>query len=335
MKTVPQTPTFAALIRDFFCERLLNQQNVSPHTVAAYRDTIRLLLRFLQRRRQRDVAALTLDDIDAPHILAFLDDLETGRGNTIRTRNARLAAIRALIRYVSSRDPTALPLAQRVLSIPQKRFNRPLLGHLTRPEMEAVLNSFDRTTWSGRRDYALFLLMYNTGARVSEALALRCGDIHPGPVTSICIRGKGRKERTVPLWKTTAVVLKQWLAGGDATEQAPLFPNRHGRPLTRSGVEDRLQRAVSAAVNRCPSLRGKQISPHTFRHTTAMHLLQAGVDITVIALWLGHESSDTTHQYVEADMQMKKRVLDRIEVPVKTKQPRIEASGLLDFLDRM
>lgn len=224
--------------------------------------------------------------------------------------------------YAIGRDPTALPLAQRVLAIPQKRFDRPLLGHLTRAEVEAVLNAVDPTTWNGRRDHALFMLMYNAGTRVSEAVALRCSDIRQGPVTSVCIQGKGRKERTVPLWKTTAIVLKKWLAEINAADQAPLYSNRHGRPLTRSGVEDRLQRAVSAAGNRCPSLRVKHVSPHTLRHTTAMHLLQAGVDVTMIALWLGHESSETTHQCIEADLEMKRSVLSRIEAPATPKRRR-------------
>lgn len=335
MKAPPQPPSFAVLIRDFFCDRLLNQQHVSPHTVAAYRDTFRLLFRFLQRRQPQELAALTLDDMDAPTILAFLDDLEKGRGNAVRTRNARLAAIRAFMNYASARDPTALPLAQRVLAIPQKRFDRRLLGHLTRTEVDAVLNAFDRTTFSGRRDYALFTLMYNTGMRVSEAIGLRCRDIQLGPVASACIHGKGRKERSVPVWKTTALVLKQWLAEIGAADLAPLFPNRHGHPLTRSGAEDRLQRAVSTASERCPSLRQKRVSPHTLRHTTAMHLLQAGVDITVIALWLGHESSETTHQYVEADLDMKRNVLNRIEPPVMPKLRRKKTADLLDFLDRL
>jgi site-specific recombinase XerD len=210
-----------------------------------------------------------------------------------------------------------------------------LLGYLTRAEVEAVLNTIDRNTWSGRRDHALFMLMYNTGTRVSEVIGLRCGDNRPGPMASVCIHGKGRKEQTVPLWKRTAAVLQQWLAEIDGAEQAPLFPNRHGRPLTRSGVEDRLQRAVSAAADRCRSLRGKQVSPHTLRHTTAMHLLQAGVDVTVIALWLGHESSETTHQYVEADLEMKRSVLNRIDAPPTPRRRRKKAAALLDFLDRL
>lgn len=333
MKPSSQPPGFATLVRDFFCERLLNQQSVSPHTVAAYRDTFRLLLEFLKQRRQRPPATVTLADIDAPAVLAFLDDLETGRGNGVRTRNARLAAIRAFVSYASGRDPAMLQWAQRVLAIPQKRFDRPRLAYLMRPEMEAVLDAPDRTAWSGRRDHALFTLLYNSGARVSEAVGLCCKDVCLAPTAYVCIRGKGRKERSVPLWKSTAHVLKQWLREIDGREQAPLFPNRYGRQLTRSGVEDRLQRAVSTAANRCPSLRSKGVSPHTLRHTTAMHLLQAGVDVTVIALWLGHESSETTHHYVEADLEMKQRILDRLEAPATSRPRRKNRDKLLDFLD--
>lgn len=335
MKPANPPPDFGVLIRDFFCKRLLNQQNVSPHTVAAYRDTFRLLFEFLRGRRRQDPATLTLDEMDAPIILAFLDDLEARRGNAVRTRNARLAAIRAFMKYASARDPTVLPLAQSVLAIPQKRFDRPLLGYLTRAEMEAVLNATDRTTWSGRRDYALLIVMYNTGTRVSEAIGLCCRDIHLGPTASVRIQGKGRKERSVPLWKTTAGVLKIWLREIDSSEQKPLFPNRHGGPLTRAGVEDRLQRAVSTAAAQCHSLHGKHVSPHTLRHTTAMHLLQAGVDVTVIALWLGHESSETTHHYVEADMEMKREVLDRIDSLAMPNRRRKKVNTVMEFLNQL
>jgi site-specific recombinase XerD len=326
-------PDFATLVRDFFCERLVNQQNASPHTVAAYRDTFRLLLTFVRGHRRAPPGGLTFDDIDAPTVLAFLDDLEARRGNSARTRNARLTAIRAFVAYASARDPAALPVAQRVRAIPGKRFDRPLLGHLTRAEVDAVLDAPDRADWSGRRDRALFTLMYNTGARVSEAIGLCRGDLAVGPVGSVRIRGKGRKDRCVPLWKATAALLAGWLPEVGAGEQAPLFPNRLGRPLSRSGVEDRLERAVSAAAAYCPSLRGKSVSPHTLRHTTAMHLLQAGVDVTVIALWLGHESPETTHQYVEADVEMKRQALDRLDGPSVRKNRRPKADGLLDFLD--
>lgn len=335
MKSVTQPLGFPSLVQDFFCQRLLNQQNVSAHTVAAYRDTFRLLLGFLQQRRNKAPTALTLDDIDAPIILAFLDDLETGRGNSVRTRNARLAAIRAFISYASAREPTSLPLAQRILAIPQKRFNRPLLGYLTRPEIEAVVNATDSASWSGRRDHALLVVMYNTGIRVSEAIGLRRGDVGLESAPYVRIRGKGRKERSVPLWKTTAAILRKWLMEIGSDAQTPLFPNRHGTPLTRSGVEDRLQRAVSCAIEKCPMLRNKTVSPHTLRHTTAMHLLQAGVDITVIALWLGHESSDTTHQYVEADLEMKKRILNQIDAPVTPHRCKTQSDPLVDFLNRL
>ena len=335
MKSTRQSPGFAALVRGFFCERLLNQQNVSPHTVAAYRDTFRLLLAFLKERQHSSPTQLSLDDIDAPTVLAFLENLETQRRNSVRTRNARLAAIRAFVTYASACEPTALPLAQRILAIPRKRFDRPLLGYLTRSEVEAVLDTPDRVAWSGRRDRALFTVMYNTGARVSEAIGLCREDVQFGPTASVRVHGKGRKDRCVPLWKATATLLTEWLKEIAPGEGVPLFPNGRGGPLSRSGVEDRLHRAVSAATDRCPTLKGKNVSPHTLRHTTAMHLLQAGVDITVIALWLGHESSETTHQYVEADLEMKRHALDRIaELPIKNGRRR-KVDGLLDFLDRL
>lgn len=335
MKRSPPTPSLATLVRDFFCDRLLNQQNVSPHTIASYRDAFRLLLDFLQRRRGTAPSQLSLDDFDAPTVLAFLDDLETERGNSVRTRNARLIAIRAFIAYASARDPTILPLAQRVLAIPQKRFDRPLLGYLTRAEVEAVLDAPDRNTWSGRRDRALFMVMYNTGVRVSEVIGLRRGDLDVGPTTSVQIQGKGRKQRRVPLWKATAAVLKEWLQEVAGGQDAPLFPGQRGFPLSRSGVEDRLQRAVATAAKRCPSLNGKNVLPHTLRHTTAMHLLQSGVDMTVIALWLGHESPETTHQYVEADLLMKQRALDRIDEPVLKNGRRRKTDELVEFLDNL
>jgi len=222
-----------------------------------------------------------------------------------------------------------------VLAIPTKRFDRPLLGYPTRAEMEAVLRAPDRSDWSGRRDRALFNLMYNTGARVSDAIGLRLNDVRLGPSAAVQIHGKGQKERCVPLWKTTTALLAAWVTEVGPDPRSPLFPNRFGRPLSRSGVEDRLGRAVAAAVAGCPSLTGKAVSPHTVRHTTAVHLLQAEVDVTLIALWIGHESPETTHQYVEADLEMKRRVLDKLDEPaVKTSSPR-PADPLLDYLDRL
>lgn len=332
MKTPKDPAGFSNLVREFFCDRLLKQQNVSPHTVASYRDTFRLLFAFLQKHGRAKPSRLTLEDIDAQTVLKFLDDLEATRGNSIRTRNARLAAIRAFIGYVSTRDPTALLLAKRVLAIPQKRFNRPLLGYLTRLEIEALLDSPDRTQWSGRRDRAMFTLMYNTGTRVSETISIRHRDIELGSSSSVRIHGIGRKERRVPLWKATALLVKGWLAETAAHDDAPLFPNRHGCELSRSGVEDRLDRAVMVATTRCPSLKSKSVSPHTLRHTTAMHMLQSGLDITVIALWLGHESCETTHLYVEADLEMKRRALDQVDAPPIKANRGKKGDTLLDFL---
>ena len=232
----PRSPRdFAALVRGFFCERLIDQQNVSPNTVAAYRDTFRLLLAFVRKRRRRLPHEMTLDDIDAPTVLAFLHDLEATRGSAVRTRNARLSAIRAFVTYASACDPTALPVAQRVLAIPSKRFDRPLLGHLTQAEVEAVLEAPDRTAWSGRRDRVLFTMMYNTGARVSEAIGLGREDLELGSASAVRIHGKGRKDRSVPLWKRTAALLVDWLGEIAVEAKTPLFPNRHGRSMSRSG----------------------------------------------------------------------------------------------------
>jgi site-specific recombinase XerD len=325
--------TFASLVQEFFCQRLVQQQNASTNTVAAYRDTFRLLLRFLQQRKHKAPANVLLTDLDAITVLAFLDDLERHRGNTIRTRNARLAALRSFMKYAASRDPTALPIAQRVLAIPMKRFDLPLLGYLTREEVKVIVEAPDQTTWSGRRDRALLTVLYNTGMRVSEAIGLHRADVLLHQAPAVQIRGKGRKRRQVPLWKPTATLLIHWLKEIHADAETPLFPNRHGQALSRSGIEERLQQAVAIGTRRCSSLSQKQVSPHTFRHTTAMHLLQAGVDVTVIALWLGHASPETTHQYVEADLTMKQHALERLEeLPVNRKGYRVE-ERLLQFLD--
>ena len=329
------TPPLDILIQDFFCRRLIEQQGVSPRTVEAYRDTFRLLLAYLPGWLRKPVPALDLADFDAPAILAFLDHLETQRHNGARTRNARLAAVRSFVQYAASRDPTAWPLARRVLAIPSKRYTKPLLGYLTREEMQAVLDAPDAATWAGHRDRVLFGVMYNTGARVSEIVSLRRDDLVNAQVRSLRIRGKGRKERVVPLWKQTAAALSQWQKRLGPPPSDSLFPNVRGQSLSRSGVEDRLALAVGRAAESCPSLRDKSVSPHTIRHTTAMHLLQSGVDITVIALWLGHESPETTHQYVEADLKLKEEVLTKVKgLPVKPS--RFQPKGkLLDFLDSL
>lgn len=329
------TPPFDILVQDFFCRRLIEQQGVSPRTVEAYRDTFRLLLAYLPQRLGKPVPALCLADLDAPVVLAFLDHLETDRGNGPRTRNARLAALRSFVQYAASRDPTAWPIARRVLAIPSKRYTKPLLASLSREEMQAVLNAPDAATWAGLRDRVLLAVMYNTGARVSEVVGLRRDDLIDVNARTLRIRGKGRKERVVPLWKQTATELARWLKSLDLPPSGPLFPNARGGPLSRSGVEDRLALAVGKAAEFCPSLRGKSVSPHTIRHTTAMHLLQSGVDLTVIALWLGHESPETTHQYVEADLRMKEEVLTKAKGLSPAPAPFRPKGKLLEFLDSL
>ncbi|MCZ7661759.1 MAG: site-specific integrase [Thermoleophilia bacterium] len=326
---------FPALLQEFFQRRLLAERGASAHTIASYRDTFELLLRYAENRTGRAPSALTLDDLDAPMVLDFLDHLETERGNSARTRNLRLTAIRSFMRYASLRNPAALPVAERVLAVSPKRFDRPVLDFLTREEVDALLDAPDRSSWSGHRDAVLFAVLYNSGARVSELAGLRVSDLLLDRACALHLQGKGRKQRVIPLWKRTAKQLRGWLPRIDQRPAAPVFPNRAGKPLTRSGVEQRLRLAVATASKRCPSLDGRRISPHTLRHTTAMHLLQSGVDITVIALWLGHEDTATTHQYIEADLAMKEAALRRLDEPalkpVRYKPP----DRLLAFLEAL
>jgi site-specific recombinase XerD len=328
------TPGFPALLQEFFQNHLVVQRNASYQTVASYRDTFRLLLCFADERLHKTPSALKLADLDAPLILAFLEHLETVRANKPRSRNARLTAIRSFMKYASHRDPASLPTVQRILAIPSKRFNRPLLGFLGREEVDAIIAA-PPTTWSGRRDNVMFATLYNTGARVSEIIALQRKDLSLDRSPSLRLHGKGRKDRSVPLWRSTADSLRNWLTHISEIPNAPVFPNRHGSPMSRSGVEHRLDVAVRAAAGQCSSLRGKNVSPHTWRHTTAMHLLQAGVDITVIALWLGHESPATTHLYVEADLAMKERALAKLQPPGNTAARYQPGDRLLAFLENL
>jgi len=331
----PPQSAFPALLQSFFQQRLVAQRGASAQTIASYRDTFELLLRYAQQAAKRPPSALTLDDLDAPLVLAFLDHLEVHRGNSARTRNLRLTAIRSFMRYVSLREPTALPVAQRILAIPIKRFDRPALEFLSRDEVKALLDAPDRSTWSGQRDAVLLATLYNTGARVSEITGLLVADVLIDRASAVHLHGKGRKERVVPLWKATAAMLRAWFPRIDFSPDAPVFPNRTGKRLSRFGVEHRLSVALAAASQRCPSLVGRRISPHTLRHTTAMHLLQSGVDITVIAMWLGHEDPSTTHLYMEADLAMKEAALRRVADP-GPKPLRFHAPDrLLAFLEAL
>jgi site-specific recombinase XerD len=333
--TAPSAPTFAQLIQDFFCRHLINQRDVSECTIASYRDTIRLFLNYLEGQLGKQPSTVSLSDLNTDNIEAFLKHLERQRKNSIRTRNSRFAALRSFLKYAAARVPTFPPTAQQVLAIPMKRFDRPLLGFLSQSEMQAILDAPDESKWAGRRDRAMFTMLYNTGARVSELAALKVDDVSLNRSVSVRIHGKGRKERIIPLWKDTAKRLKIWKKEIDTDGQSPLLPNASGGFLTRSGVEYRLKRAVAHAVMQCGSLQEKAVSPHTIRHTTAMHLLQAGVDITLIALWLGHESTVTTHMYVEADLAMKERALNRLDKPKSGRSRYRPSDSLLKFLERL
>lgn len=334
MKRKNDTDEFSAILQRFFAEYLISQRNVSPHTVAAYRDTFCLLLRFLERDTKTPPAGLKLQDLSASRVIAFLDYLEQARGNCIRSRNSRLAAIRSFLQYAAASNPACLSSIRQVIAIPFKRFSRPVLGYLSREEVEAIIGAPDQSTWSGRRDRVLLSTLYNTGARVSEIVSLRQESLAFQQATAtLLIEGKGRKQRIVPLWKSTTRQLRAWMRTLPDAPKSPLFANTSGGALTRSGVEHRLRGAVALASKMCPSLRKKNISPHTFRHTTAMHLLQAGVDLTVIAVWLGHESPTTTHMYVEADLTLKEKAISRVK---ETTSPSIRyrpSDSLLRFLE--
>lgn len=312
-RPVPQP--FPVLLQRFFVQRLMQQQHVTPCTVSAYRDSFRLLLGFAHQRLRKRPSDIALEDLNASFILEFLNHLEVDRHNCSRSRNARFAAVRSFMEYVSFEEPSALALAQSVLAIPMKRFEQPLVGFLSREHIEAILAAPDASTWTGQRDRVMLTALYNTGARVSELIGMRISDLTLEPSAWVRIRGKGRKERSVPLWAGTAKELKRWLQQYPRAPEDPLFPGRSGQPLTRVGFTERLKLAVKIAAQRYPELAKRRVFNHLIRHSVAMHMLQSGVDITIIALWLGHESPVTTHRYVEADLEMKDRALKALQGP--------------------
>lgn len=318
--------TLAPTLQVFFTDRLIRQRGASPHTIAAYRDTMRLLLTFAQQRLSKPPSTLDLADLDAALIGAFLDHLQHERGNSVRTRNARLAAIHSLFKFAALRHPEHAALIQRVLAIPPKRFDKALITYLNPAEIEALLAAPDRLTHAGRRDHTLLLLAVRTGLRVSELVNLNRADLHLGAGAHVDCLGKGRKRRSTPLDKQTVAVLKAWLDEHGATTDDPLFPTRTGARLSRDAVERLVSKHAAAAGL-------KAVTPHVLRHTAAMQLLHAGVDTTVIALWLGHEQAETTQIYLHADMTIKQRALDRT-TPPKTRPGRYQPSdALLAFLD--
>jgi site-specific recombinase XerD len=322
-------------LQHFFAEHLLHHRSVSPQTVASYRDTFRLLLEFLQNEYRLEPASLRITNLDAPSILSFLDYLERKRKNSVRSRNLRLSAIRSFSRLVALREPSQVALVTRILAIPVKRCEHRLVGYLTRKEVDAILAAPDQSRWSGRRDHALLLTLYNSGARVSELINLDISQIHFGASNYVTLLGKGRKQRTIPLWSNTSRVLRKWFTELEKKSITQAFPNARGAPISRDGVNYILQLAVRRAALSCTSLLTKTISPHTLRHSTAMHLLQAGVDITVIALWLGHESIETTHCYIEADLAMKEKALEKTNAYNGRSTKFKPSDSLLRFLNSL
>jgi integrase/recombinase XerD len=323
------------VLQRYFCSYLIDQRQISPRTITAYRDTFRLLLTFIERSRRCKLELLRVQDLDVGCILAFLDHIERNRHNCARTRNARLAAIRSFLRYAAGCEPLLLPIAQTVLSIPTKRFERRTGKYLTRQQMQLLLKSASSSTLSGQRDRALLMLMYNTGARVSEVAGLKVGDLQIETGGSIHLRGKGRKQRTLPLWRESLRLLRTWIRATKGSSDAPLFPNARGGHMTRSGIEQRLRVIVSNAAAKDLTFQRLRISPHTVRRTTAMHLLQSGVDLSVIAMWLGHESIQTTHQYLDADLKTKQLALDHLHAPVARRTKARRVSPLIEFLTRL
>ncbi len=325
--------SFPALVQAFFVEYLTQQRALSLQTVTAYRDAFMLFLGFAEARLGRSPAQITLADITPDLIMAFLDHLERDRHNSVRSRNARLAALRSFLKFAAHRDVSSLQVIERALGVPAKRFERQMLGYLSREETLAVIGTPDET-WFSQRDHALLLLLYNTGARVSEIVGVKVGEVVlDDGAACVHLHGKGRKQRSVPLWRSTVRAIRAWLRRNPQFgSDSPLLPNRDSQAMSRWNVMQRLDRAVQVAAESCPDLATRQITPHVIRHTTAMHLLQAGVDISVIALWLGHESPATTHQYVEADLAMKERALARLHEP-EAKLRRYRApDSLIDFL---
>ena len=325
----------APTVQAFFTQRLVQERNASPHTIAAYRDTIKLLLRFAAERCGREPSMLDIADLDADTVAAFLDHLQTDRGNSARTRNARLAAIHSLYRYAALRHPEHAHDIQRVLSIPPKRTDRALVTFLDKHEIIALLAAPDRTTWTGRRDHALLLLAIQTGLRASEITTLNVDDVQLDGAAHVTCEGKGRKQRITPLTRTTAAVLRVWLDERSGNPSDPLFPTIRGRRLSRDGLERRLAIHVARAAHDRPSLQEKNVTLHTLRHTAAMQLLHAGIDTTVIALWLGHERVETTQIYLHADLALKEKALARTKPPDAKPGRYRPPDTLLAFLEAL
>jgi len=327
-------PNFPRLLECFFTQRLMAQRQASLHTIASYRDTFRLLLEFAQKRLYKAPSKMELADLDPPLIGAFLDTLEKSRGNSARSRNLRLTAIRSFFHYAAFEEPAQSALIQRVLAMPSKRYEKRLVGFLTRPEIDALLAAPDPKRWAGRRDHAFLLVAVQTGLRLSEMINMRRGDVVLGTGAHVRCVGKGRKERCTPWTKQARIVLKTWLKDPSRSANGEvIFPNARGGRLSPDGVQYLLAKHIAVAQQSCPSLKAKRVTPHVLRHSAAMELLQGGVDRSVIALWLGHESVETTQMYLDANLALKEQALAKT-TPSKTKAVARYRPGdrLLEFL---
>lgn len=327
--------TFPALLQCFFTDRLCTQMEASANTVAGYRDTFRLFLRFASEQRGKAPTRLGIEDLDVDLVADFLLHVETARGNSARSRNTRLAAIRSFFRYVAMNEPAYLLHCQRILAMPSKRYVKRTVTFLDRGEITALLAAPNRSTWIGRRDHAILLVALQTGLRASELINLGCKDIVVGSGAHVRCDGKGRKERCTPLRRDTVKVLEAWLRERRASDDQPLFPTMRGDRLSRDALEHLVRRHTLTASASCPSLASKRVSPHILRHSTAMELLQHGVDQTVIALWLGHESVETTQIYLHADMRMKEKALSLIAAPAASPGRYRPDDKLLVFLEAL
>lgn len=324
--------SFAELLQTYFTERLVRQRNASPNTIASHRDTFRLLLEFAQQALHKSPAALEIADLDAPFIGRFLNHVEKDRGNAPQTRNVRLAAIHSFFKYAVFREPALSGLVQRVLAIPTKRHKTKPVDFLTRIEIDALVAAPDQSTWAGRRDRTLLVVAVQTGLRASELIGLRCQDVVLGTAAHVRCLGKGRKERCTPLRKDAVAALRRWLNERNAQPSEVVFPNARGSALSRDGLEYLLAKHLAAVRPSCTSLRNKRVSPHVLRHSAAMDLLQHGVDRSVIALWLGHESIETTQVYLHANLALKEQALAKTQ-PLRGQRGRYQASDkLLAFL---
>ena len=333
MKTAE--PTFSVLLQRFFTQRLMQQKKVSPHTLCSYRDTFRLLLRFAKKRLHTTPEQLSIEQIDAPFVTAFLNDLESSRGVSARTRNLRLTAVRSFFRFASYELPSRSAQIQRVLATPRKKYPRRLVGFLTRPEVDALLRAPDKQTRTGRRDHALLLLSVQTGLRLTEVTSLTRQNLTLGGAAYLQVIGKGRKERAVPLCKSVAAVLRAWLHEPRMEGTEIVFPSTRGGRLSADAAQHLLNKHLVSATRACSSIGKKKITFHCLRHTMAMDLLQAGVEQTAIALWLGHESIETTQIYLDADLALREKILAKT-TPIDSKPGKYQPTGsLLSFLNQL